>query len=83
MASKYFKDYCIVKAFDIESDGRVYSSETADKQTFNIEENEIITRTRTSTDISLIYVHTSFLMALSSNVEKSSSPTKSSNSDKG
>ena len=65
LASKYFRDYCIVKAFDIESDGRVYSNETADKQTFSIEENEI-TRTRVSTDISLFYVHTSFPMARSS-----------------
>ena len=41
LVSKYFRGYCIVKAFDIESDGRVYSSGTADKQTFSIKENEI------------------------------------------
>ena len=73
LASKYFKDNCIVKAFDIESDGRVYSSETADKQTFSIKENEI-TRTRVSSDI---YVLTSFPMALSSVIAATSVPETS------
>ena len=82
LASKYFRDYCIVKTFDIESDGLVYSRETADKQTLSIKENEI-TRTRVSTDISLFYVYTSFSMAFSTNVETRSSPTKSSKSAKG
>ena len=76
LASKYFKDYCIVKAFDIESDGRVYSNETADQQTLSIKENEI-TRTRVSTDISLIYVHTSFPMALSSVIAATPIPKSS------